>query len=98
MTAYVCKRLCCSVETTHYGPTHQMEIHLNGRRVTTSMLAKELDLSHQAVRRRLDNESCMTRPRQPGNRIRRHRLVGMNLSSDTNRWAALFLRLPLVAA
>lgn len=97
VTAYTCKRLCCSVEIVQHG-NRPTDIILNGVMVTTSALAQKLDVSHQAIRRRLDNGNCLAQPRQPGNRIRRHRLVGMNLSSDTNRWAALFLRLPLVAA
>lgn len=97
MTAYTCKRLCCSVELFHR-PPRPPDIEINGLRVTTSELAVKLDITHQAVRRRLDHESCMTRPRQPGNRIRRHRLVGMNLRSESDRLAAWFNRLPLVAA
>lgn len=98
MTAYTCKRLCCSVEYTTTG-SNRTALTLNGVAETVRGIADRHDIREQSVRRRLDNRSCLARPRQLGNRNRREpTTIVPNLTSDSDRLAAQFLRMRRIAA
>lgn len=92
MTAYTCKRQCCSVETVKAAKA----LTLNGERVTVAELAERTGLTLQAVRRRVDAHICLQLPRQHDKRDPRS--AALNLTSDSDRLAAQFNSLPRIAA
>lgn len=91
MTAYTCKRLCCSVVTV----LAAKDLTLNGERLTVRELALGLGLTIGGMRRRIKVEGCLQRARQHDKQPKQKPVA---VPSESARLAALFLKLPRSAA
>lgn len=75
--------------------SNRTSLTLNGVAETVRGIADLHGIREQSVRRRLDNHSCLARPRQIGNRHPQVPITAApNLTSDSDRLAAQFNSLP----
>lgn len=96
MTSYTCKRLCCSVDVVFSPRGIHNVIKLNGTKVSAAEIATKAGVGIQSIHRRISAKRCLQVHRESGNRRPKQKPV--DARSESDRLAALFNKLPRVAA